>query len=341
MSPLMGEKTRNRLTVGLMVIMAMALVFLVASYESPDDRVERIGAAIKCPVCQGESIANSPSSMATDMMDLVAARVDEGRTDDEIIGELLTSFSGAVLLDPPASGSTLFLWLAPLAALLVGLGVILWWQRHPGFEDVDAASRPPTASSRNRKLVGGLILIGGFAVTVVLAGIFLQDRAGTASGVANPSVENLDDVSNETMEAVIASNQDNPQINGMRLALAERYFSSGDYRKAFPHYLSVAESELATGADATTALIRLGWMAYDGNGEVDAATRLLDQALAITPDSAVALYLKGQVLWCGAGDPDQAADLLERVLETPDLNDDTRVQVEGDLDLIASGGACT
>lgn len=324
-----------------MIVMATALISLVTSHESPDDRVERIGAAIKCPVCQGESIANSPSSMATDMMDLVAARVDAGASDDEIITELLGSFSGAVLLDPPVSGSTLLLWLAPLGALVAGVVVILWWQRHPGPDAEDGPDRPETTASRNRKLVGGLILVGGFALIVVIAGVFLRDRAATTAGVANPAVENLDDVSNETMEAVIASNQDNPQINGMRLALAERYFGSGDYRRAFPHYLSVADSELATDAEVTTALIRLGWMAYDGNGEVEAATNLLDQALAIVPDSAVALYLKGQVLWCGAGEPAEAAELLERVLESSDLNDDTRRQVESDLDEIGKGAACT
>lgn len=338
----MSERARNRTIGGLIAIMAIALLFLASTYEPPDDRVERIGASIKCPVCQGESIANSPASMATDMMDLVAERVELGASDDEIIAELLSSFSGAVLLDPPVSGPTLLLWIAPFGALVAGIAVIVWWRRHPGNE-TGLQPEPTTEgeNSRNRKLLGGLILLGGFVLIVVVAGVFLQDRAAPNEGIANPVVDNLDDVSNETMEAVIAANQDSPQINGMRLALAERYFGSGDYRAAFPHYLSVAESDLATDPEVTTALIRLGWMAYDGNGEVTAATNLLDQALAITPDSAVALYLKGQVLWCGAGEPARAAELLQTVLETPDLNEETRQQVQSDLDRISAGANCT
>lgn len=338
----MSEKVKNRLFRILIVVVSALVLVLTMSYESPDDRVERLGSSIKCPVCQGESIANSPAEMATDMMDLVETRVAEGASDDAIVDELLGSFSGAVLLDPPASGPTLFLWVAPFAAAALGIAVIWWWRRHPG---IGSGSTSDTAGSGSvpakRRLVGGLILIGGFAVVVVVAGAFLQDRAGNTSGAAEVGIDNLDDVSNETMEAVIAANVDNLQINGMRLALAERYFTNGDYRSAFPHYLSVAESELATATEASTALIRLGWMAYDGNGEVEAATSLFDQALAITPGSSIALYLKGQVLWCGAGDTAAAIDLFEAVLQTPDLPTETRSQVEQDLDRAGSGETCT
>ncbi len=337
----MPEKAKNRLFTILIGVLAAAILALTLSYESPDDRVERLGSSIKCPVCQGESIANSPADMATDMLDLVEARVAEGISDDAIVNELLASFSGAVLLDPPASGPTLFLWLAPFAAAALGVSVIWWWRRHPGGPATNSESAAALTVPTRRRLIGGLILIGGFALVVVVANALVQDRAGTTSGAADVGIANLDDVSNETMEAVIAANLDDPQINSMRLALAERYFEVGDYRSAFPHYLNVAESELVTASEASTALIRLGWMAYDGNGEVEAATSLFDQALAITPNSSIALYLKGQVLWCGAGDTDTATDLFKAVLQLPDLPDETRSQVEQDLDRAVSGEACT
>lgn len=338
----MPEKGKNRLFLILIGVISIGVLALTLSYESPDDRVERLGSSIKCPVCQGESIANSPADMATDMMDLVEARVAEGVSDDAIVNELLGSFSGAVLLDPPVSGPTLFLWLAPIAAAGIGIAVIWWWRRHPGVGSANGSETTvPMGVATRRRLFGGLILIGGFAVVVVVAGAFLQDRAGTTSGAADVGIDNLDDVSNETMEAVIAANLDNLQIDGMRLALAERYFTTGDYRSAFPHYLSVAESEQASPSEASTALIRLGWMAYDGNGEVEAATSLFDQALAITPESPIALYLKGQVLWCGAGNTDEATDLFEAVLQIADLPAETRSQVEQDLSRAVSGETCT
>lgn len=332
----MSERLKNFLIAGVTLAMAAALVFLVVTNESPDDRVERIGSSIKCPVCQGEAIADSPAQMATDMMDLVEERVAGGATDDEIIDELLGSFSGAVLLDPPLSGATLLLWLAPLAALVAGVAVVLWWRSHPGQPTPDDRPR----ATGTRRLVGGLILAGGFVAIVVIAGNLLQDRASPNEGAADVVVDDLDDVSNETMEAVIAANLDNPQINGMRLALAGRYFESGDYRAAFPHYLQVAQNEQTTDDEATTALVRLGWMAYDGNGEVNTAITLLDEALAVSPDSQTALYLKGQVLWCGAGENDEAVELFERILTDDDLEDAIRESVETDLALASAGEPC-
>jgi cytochrome c-type biogenesis protein CcmH len=333
----MSERAKNALIAATCALLAVLVIGLVVTAETPDDRVERIGSSIRCPVCQGESIADSPATMAVDMIGLIEERVAAGRSDGQIIDELLGSFSGAVLLDPPASGSTLVLWLAPLAALLVGIAVIIWWKRHPDRAEPEAR---PAPTRRNRRLVGGLVLIGGFVAIVVVASALLQDRSDITSGAADVSVDDLDDVSNDTMEAVISANLANPEIDGMRLALAERYFSSGDFRSAFPHFLAVAQSTTADNEEATLALIRLGWMAYDGNGEVETATDLLDQALEITPNSPVALYLKGQVLWCGAGDTTGAAELFEEVLDQPNLPGETRETVEADLSRLVSGGAC-
>lgn len=336
----MSERAKNRVFVLVIAVAAVALLALTLTYETPDDRVERLGNSIKCPVCQGESIANSPATMATDMMALVSERVDQGLSDEAIISELLDSYSGAVLLDPPLSGATLVLWVAPLAALIVGVGIIAWWRRHPGPDNPSSGAGVDESRGRSGKLAVALILVGGFAAIVVIANVFVRDRPDTTSGAADVGIESLEDVSNETMEAVIAANLDNPQINGMRLALAERYFTIGDYRSAFPHYLSVAEAPEASPAEESTALTRLAWMAYDGNGEVETATTLLDQALAITPESSLALYLKGQVLWCGAGEAEAASELFAEVLTLSDLPDETRSQVEQDLEMTRSGEQC-
>jgi cytochrome c-type biogenesis protein CcmH len=332
----MSERTRNIASVAFILAMTVALLFLVSTRPASVDRVEAIGSRIKCPVCQGESIANSPSQMAEDMMDLVAERVAAGTTDEVIIEELLGSYSGAVLLDPPVSGSTLALWLAPAAALLLGIVVILRWRSHPG----EAPGQGPVARSRARLIAGGALLVLVFAGIVVIAANSLQDRPAAAAGAADLTEEDLSAVSNETMEAVIAANLDNPQINGMRLALAERYFDAGDYRAAFPHYLEVAEDPDATEAEAITALVRLGWMAFDGNREVETATRLIDEALAIDPGSELALYVRARVLWCGKGDSRQATETFQDLLARPDLAAETRAQIESDLESARRGADC-
>ena len=331
----MSERVRNTLTIAAIALMVIVVVGLVISTPSPADRVEQIGTRIRCPVCQGESIANSPAQMARDMMALVEQQVAAGRSDDAIIDELQASFSGAILLDPPISGNTLILWVAPLVVLVIGLGVIIWWKTHPGAELV-ADEKPPHRSKRD--LAGGLLLGVAFIGVLVVAGMSITERDGPSVGVADLEDQDLADVSNETMEAIVAAN---PQINGMRLALAGRYYDVGDYRAAFPHYLAVAEAPQATPEEVSAALIRLGWMAWDGNGAVDAAIGMFDQALAVDANSTTAKYLKGQVLWCGNEDFEEAASLFDQVLANSDLPEDSRALVEADLQAVNNQELCT
>lgn len=310
------------------------MAVLIATAPSTSDRVESVGQRIMCPVCQGESIADSPAEMAVDMIELVRERVDQGRSDQDIIDELLSGYSGAVLLDPPVAGLTLALWLAPVVAVLAGVGIIFWWRRHPG-EGIDADVPKP-----DRRWITAVGLLIALAATVFLAGLFIRDREGPATGVAAVTPTDLDDVSNETMEAVIAENIDNPQINGMRLALAERYFAAGDFSSAFPHYLAVAESPTAATNEAVAALVRLGWMAWEGNGAADAAVGLFDEALEIDASSSTARYLKGRVLWC-SGNSEEAEELLSALAEDPGLTEDSSELVESDLESIRAGEECT
>jgi tetratricopeptide (TPR) repeat protein len=125
----------------------------------------------------------------------------------------------------------------------------------------------------------------------------------------------------------------------MRLALANRYFEERDYQKAFPHYQAVLEN--APGPiEAAESYTKLGWMVYDGNGEVDLALSLIDNGLEIAPEDPFARYLKGRVVWCGQGDSETAASLFDEVLGLPSVTDDVRVQVEADYAAASAGETC-
>ena len=334
----MSERARSTVFVVAMVVLAATLIAMVATNPTPADRAARIGTSIMCPVCQGESIAGSPAQMARDMMTLVEERVAQGASDREIIDEILVSYSGAILLDPPVSGPTIVLWVAPVVAMLCGIGVISWWRRHPGTGAGEGIA--VTGTSRRRTAVGALVLIGVFAGVVVAAGFYLQDRDRSGGGVADLAIESLDEVSNETLEAAVAANLGDPRISGMRLALADRYFEEGDYRSAFPHYLAVAESSDSTGPQTVAALAGLGWMTWEGNRQAETAIALFDQALAIDSGSVPVRYLKSKVLWCSDLSPSDAQSILDSMLAGSTLTDEWRVVVQRDLDALLSGEEC-
>jgi cytochrome c-type biogenesis protein CcmH len=333
---------RNRLA---WIVTAALAVFVIASLlTAPDpseDRARTIGMLIRCPVCQGESIADSPSQTARDMMDLIEQRIAEGLTDQQIIDELLASYSEALLLDPPVGGSTIWVWLAPIGAFAVGLAMIARRVRpSPAASPRAVLEQAAPARSRRRFAIGALALLIAGAGALVAVGQFRQDRAdsGLLSGIAAGNVD-PDSVSDETLEAVIAANLDHPDIAGMQLALANRYFEDRNYQKAFPHYQAVLDGSPSP-PEAAEAYMRLGWMVYDGNGEVDLGLTLIDNALEIAPDDPFALYLKGRVMWCGQGDEEGAASVFDEVLASPALDDQVREQVEADLAVASSGGDC-
>jgi cytochrome c-type biogenesis protein CcmH len=137
----MPERVRRALagviTLGLA---AIVLVGVVMGDPTPQDRVQALGSRIKCPVCQGEAIADSPSETAAAMMDIVSEQVDDGQPDDEILEYFRARYGDGILLDPPFRGRTLVLWLLPFAA--VGAGVVMILGRRESPADVEPDGRP-------------------------------------------------------------------------------------------------------------------------------------------------------------------------------------------------------
>ena len=128
----MSEQIR-KVIAGLVTVAlaAIVLVGIVIGDATPQDRVQALGSSIKCPVCQGEAIADSPSETATAMMEVVAEKVDEGLSDDQIFEFFRARYGDGILLDPPFGGRTLALWLLPVAAVGAGVFMILGRRQRP------------------------------------------------------------------------------------------------------------------------------------------------------------------------------------------------------------------
>lgn len=122
----MPERTRNLLAVAVIALSGVVVAVTMASTDPGDaDRVHALASGLKCPVCESESIADSPSAIARDLYDLIAERVADGWSDDEIVDSFVATYGERVLLDPPVDARTIALWVVPLVAALAGLAVIL------------------------------------------------------------------------------------------------------------------------------------------------------------------------------------------------------------------------
>ncbi len=89
-----------------------------------DARTAAISQELRCPVCQGESIQDSPSELAQQMRDVVKEQLRSGKTPAEVKAYFVSKYGEWILLDPRAHGFNLVLYAAPYLLLLAGLGVI-------------------------------------------------------------------------------------------------------------------------------------------------------------------------------------------------------------------------
>lgn len=93
--------------------------------ETSAERVDRITSELRCVVCQGLSVKDSPAESARQMRDRVVRRVAEGRSDQEIVDEFRASYGDWVVLSPPLLSWSALVWLVPIVAVLVG-AVVAW-----------------------------------------------------------------------------------------------------------------------------------------------------------------------------------------------------------------------
>jgi len=115
----------------LWLALVAAPLFSIAA-QSPrtdaelDSLTRSVASQLRCPVCQGESILDSPASLAQEMRTLVRTQLAQGKSPDDVKAYFVSKYGEWILLAPPASGFTLLVYALPLAALLLGAAVVFF-----------------------------------------------------------------------------------------------------------------------------------------------------------------------------------------------------------------------
>tara|TARA_R110002051_G_scaffold108532_1_gene181241 strand:+ start:5901 stop:6734 length:834 start_codon:yes stop_codon:yes gene_type:complete len=200
------------------------------------------------------------------------------------------------------------------------------------------ASPAPKAKTRGRRgLVSRLALYATALLVVIVAVLLLpgnildRPQGGFVTGnealqdvdavpAPAPTGRDLSAVSNAEMEAVVDAN---PDVIGMRLALADRYTESGRYDLAAAHYRKALEQDPSNPQGTAS----VGWLMFQ-LGEIDQAAELVDRALQMAPELVDGWWYKANIRLYGFDDPAGAIDALDVLRARPELNAEVRDQVE-------------
>lgn len=109
------------LAVAAIVCAIWSAVFLTAPHaETLDARVQDVASQLKCPICQGESVADSPSELAQQMRSVIRQQLQSGKSEQEVIAYFESRYGEQIVWSPPWQGFSLLAWLVPIMLLLGG-----------------------------------------------------------------------------------------------------------------------------------------------------------------------------------------------------------------------------
>ena len=135
----------------LLAVLAAALLLAApAAASEQHPTLNELENQIMCPVCAGETLAQSDSPAAAQVKRYIQGRIAAGDTRSQIKRELVAQYGTRILAAPPRHGFDLLAWVLPLAGILCAagaMGVLAWrWSRR-GEEQV-----APTWSQNGRPL---------------------------------------------------------------------------------------------------------------------------------------------------------------------------------------------
>ncbi|MEY2431465.1 MAG: cytochrome c-type biosis protein CcmH [Acidimicrobiaceae bacterium] len=122
-----------RISYGLMAIVLVGAMWAGTHRNrvpTSEERALALEQTIKCPVCRGQSVAESDSEASKAIRIEITRRISAGQSDSEIRGYFAQTLGDDVLLRPASSGFGGLVWVLPVAGFVVaGSGIVLAFVR--------------------------------------------------------------------------------------------------------------------------------------------------------------------------------------------------------------------
>lgn len=284
-------------------------------------RTEHIAEEVRCPTCEGLSVAESTTPASESIRSVIAEQLEDGATDEEVRAYLVARYGRDILLRPPSRGLGSLVWIAPVVAFAAASAALLLTfhrrRTQPAAVSIeptapDLVSDPPEsrapdpafrASQRELRAGPGS---GRRVVAGAVAGVLLL--GGVAGGVLTSS--------SGEREVDAPATGDIPRGTAARLARARQLIGEAKVLEAIRTYDAV----LADHPDEPEALAYRGWMVRLAGKQardhslIDRGLESIERAVEVDPSYPDARFFRGMVLWEDKGDPDAAVREFEAFL---------------------------
>ena len=97
----------------------------VAAESTLDANTRAVASQLRCPVCQGLSLQDSPSELAQQMRTLVREQLAQGKSQDEVKQYFVTRYGEWILMAPEKHGFNWVVYFLPFLVLLGGAWVLV------------------------------------------------------------------------------------------------------------------------------------------------------------------------------------------------------------------------
>jgi cytochrome c-type biogenesis protein CcmH len=141
---------------GLTVLVVIAVGALIARSgpsRAPGPRAARLESELACPVCTGESVADSDAPESRAIRVDVAKRIHAGQTDEQIRDAYVAIYGEHVLLTPSNGGLGVIAWGLPVIAIVLGFaGIVFALRRSSRSPRLAATAADTEVVERQRHL---------------------------------------------------------------------------------------------------------------------------------------------------------------------------------------------
>jgi cytochrome c-type biogenesis protein CcmH len=130
---------------GVVVVIALAVVLWPHGEQSSAARAQDLETQLKCPECQGLSVADSQAPTSRAIRSDIKRRIAAGQSDEQIRQAYVDKYGDSILLAPQDSGVSLLVWILPVVVVALGAtGIVFALRRNrdePHLHATDADER--------------------------------------------------------------------------------------------------------------------------------------------------------------------------------------------------------